>query len=340
MSSAPTLVHFSTIHAAWPWFRQTPNNNGVWEDFRFQLEDEKNETEWLVVFDEPTPSLKTTTPYERRILFVTEPPEMKNYKADFVNQFQFMVSPYALPGFRGHHLQQQSALNWQYGIDQSRPPPHPSALDWSALSADKPKSKLVSVICSNKTRLPAHRRRLAFVELLKQRLGDRVDVFGRGMREISDKQEAIAAYKFHIVLENNDVDHFWTEKLADAYLGDAFPIFAGCANLDIYFDRDSFRRIDICNPDRGVDDVERIINSNLWSDQRELIREARRRVMFKYNYVAVTAKIIRSSDGASKSVVRTPPTAIRPLSIDRVKVFRRKLYGLLGIKSRRNGQKK
>jgi hypothetical protein len=77
----------------WPWLRQTPDNDGRWEDFQFQLEDPNNETEWLVVFDEPSPSLKTKTPYERRILFVIEPPEMKSYKPDYVNQFRFVVCP-------------------------------------------------------------------------------------------------------------------------------------------------------------------------------------------------------------------------------------------------------
>jgi hypothetical protein len=330
MSSSPTPVHFSTIHGAWPWLRQTPNNDGVWENVRFQLQDEKNETEWLVVFDEPAPSLRTTTPYERRILFITEPPEIKYYRADYVNQFRFMISPYPVPGFRGCHQRQQPALNWQYGIDQSRRPPHPSTVDWSALAADKPKSKLASVVCSSKTRLPQHRQRLAFVELLKQRLGDRIDVFGRGIREVDDKQAAISPYKYHIVLENNRLDHFWTEKLADAYLGDAFPIFSGCANLNLYFNQDSYLDIDICNPDQAVKVVESVIKSTLWDDRRELIRDSRRRLMYEYNNLAVVARIVKSN--LSTPSTRSAPTAIRPLSFDPVKKLRRDLYKIFGVK--------
>jgi hypothetical protein len=105
MYSRPTRIHFSIVHGPWPWLRQTPGNDGRWEEFRFQLEDPDNETEWLVVFDEPSPSLKTKTPYEPSILFVTEPPEMKSYRPDYVNQFRFVVCPYVIPGLRARHLQ-------------------------------------------------------------------------------------------------------------------------------------------------------------------------------------------------------------------------------------------
>jgi hypothetical protein len=335
MRAQPTRIHFSTVHGPWPWLRQTPGNDGRWEDFRFQLEDPDHETEWLVVFDEPSPALKTTTPYERRILFITEPPEMKTYELGYVNQFRFVVCPYVIPGFRGRHLRQQSALNWHYGVDKSGPAPCRRALEWSALAADKPKSKLASVICSNKTRLPQHRLRLAFVERLQQRLGDRVDVFGHGLRNIDDKQEAIADYKFHIVLENNMIDHFWTEKLADAYLGDAFPIFSGCGNLGDYFDRNSFRNIDVDDPDEAVDDVENIINSSLWEDRRDLIREARRKVMHDYNCFAVAADVVRSCDGISVRAARTRPTVLRTSNPDRLKKLRRQIYKLFGVSSLR-----
>ena len=198
------------------------DNDGVWGDLQFQLEGGSADADWLVVFDEPSPSLRTATPIERRILFISEPPGVKVYPSRYVNQFGVVVSPFSIPGFRGRALIQQSALAWHYGVDQRGPAHHATALQWGALAADKPKSKLASVICSSKAFLPHHRQRFAFVERLKTRLADRIDVFGRGLRPIDDKQEAIANYKYHIALENNVIDHSWTEKLADPYLGDAF----------------------------------------------------------------------------------------------------------------------
>jgi hypothetical protein len=166
-------------------------------------------------------------------------------------------------------------------------------------------------------------------------LGDRVDVFGRGVRPIDDKQGAIADYKYHIALENNVIDHFWTEKLADAYLGDAFPIFSGCNNLDAYFDERSFRRIDIDDPDRAIDAIEAILDSTLWEDNREFIRESRRRVMREYNVFAVVDKIVRSADARALGAKTIAPTALRPVRANRLKKLRRRLYRLFGVAPRR-----
>ena len=48
---------------------------------------------------------------------------------------------------------------------------------------------------------------------------------------MSDKAEAIAPYAYHLVLENNYIDNFWTEKLADAWIGWALPLYLGAPNL-------------------------------------------------------------------------------------------------------------
>jgi hypothetical protein len=317
------------------WLRQTPNNDGAWGDLRFRLDGEDGDADWLVVFDEPSPSLRTTAPRERRILFVTEPPGVKAYPSRYANQFGVLVSPYAVPDFRGRAFTQQPSLNWHYGVGQGALERLVTHLQWRELAADKPKSKLASVICSTKASLPFQRLRLAFVERVKARLGDRVDVFGRGVRPIDDKQEAIAAYKYHIVLENSAIDHFWTEKLADAYLGDAFPIFAGCANVEAYFDPRSLRRIDISDPDRAIDEVERVLDSTLWEDSRPQIREARRRVMNEYNLFPVVARIIAQTEASALVAKRTAPTALRPAAPRQMKAFRKRLRAFLGRVFRR-----
>ena len=70
-----------------------------------------------------------------------------------------------------------------------------------------------------------------------------IDLFGRGFKEIGDKADVIGPYRYHLVLENSACPHFWTEKLADAYLGYCLPIFSGCANVVDYFPPDSLVRL-------------------------------------------------------------------------------------------------
>jgi len=98
-----------------------------------------------------------------------------------------------------------------------------------------PKSKLMSVITSSKDFTEGHQKRLNFVRRLKDYFGEDIDVFGRGIREVDDKWDAISPYKYHIALENSVYPHYWTEKLGDVYLSGAYPIYYGCLNLEDYF---------------------------------------------------------------------------------------------------------
>ena len=53
--------------------------------------------------------------------------------------------------------------------------------------------------------------------------------------------EAIADY---IALENSSHAHYWSEKLADTYLGWSFPFYWGCPNTSDYFPEQSLCQID------------------------------------------------------------------------------------------------
>jgi FkbM family methyltransferase len=306
-------VLLSTIHMPWPWFRQTPNGDGKWGSLTFLLDDPDYEADWLVVYDEPPAGLTTRLPLNRRILFITEPPGMKTYDRSYLKQFGTVVSAFRPPGYRGRIVQRQPALPWHYGVDMRARDYANSAMGWSELAGEKEKSKDISVICSNKAILPHHRARLAFVERLKERLGDRVDIFGRGFNEIGDKAEAIAPYRYHIALENNVIDHFWTEKLADAWLGDSYPIFAGCSNAADYFDPSGFAEIDIRDPDRAIDRIEAVVASGAWHAHRDAIRENRRRVMNEHNVFAVIERVIAEDGSLPHGGERLPaPVRILP----------------------------
>ncbi len=113
-------------------------------------------------------------------------------------------------------MRSHAALPWLYG--------HETVAD---LTQQRPAAKrnAVSVVITRKTKTPLHRARLQFVEQLQRRLGDRLHVYGRGFQEVGDKREAIDPFKYHLALENNDQEHFWTEKIADAYLGWALPLY-------------------------------------------------------------------------------------------------------------------
>lgn len=289
-------VHFSTHHRARHIFRQTPEGDGKWHDLEFVFSDPEQSAQWLVVYDEPPKDLTVSVPWQRRILLLTEPPGIKFYPTAYLNQFGIVVSPMSLSAsYRGTQVNQQSALAWHYGINMDLEDRNIGALDWRALAAgpNKNKTEILSVICSNKRKTAQQIHRLAFVEYLQKRLGDCVHIFGRGFRPIPDKADAIAPYRYHVVLENNLIDHFWTEKLADSYLGGAFPFFAGCSNIDNYFSFRSFSSIDVRSPGPAVDVIEAALDQNLYDSSVDHLCDARRRVMEVHNLFAVCSKLLR-----------------------------------------------
>ena len=159
---------------------------------------------------------------------------------------------------------------------------HVRDADWLRLSSPE-KSKLVSVFCSNKTFTPGHRQRLHFVEMLAAELGDDLDWFGNGIRSVPEKWEGLAPYRYAIVLENQPMSHLITEKLYDAYLAMAFPLYWGAPDVGTFFPRDSLATIDLSDPRKAVDAVKMIIQTDRDLEMRESLLRAREMVVTEYN---------------------------------------------------------
>jgi hypothetical protein len=74
-----------------------------------------------------------------------------------------------------------------------------------------------------------------------------VDCFGKGIREVASKREAIAPYCFSVAMENAASDDYFSEKLIDCILLKTVPIYYGAPGLSKLFDERgilSFRTIE------------------------------------------------------------------------------------------------
>lgn len=326
MADTPTLMcHFATIHAAWPWMRQTEDGNGGMGRTRFVLTPSPSSSSssqssssqpfcpepsfaqplaastagaWLVVFDEAPAGFRTTIPRERRILFVTEPPEIKKYPRAYLGQFGTVVSPMDFRGVeRRSMVVSNPCLNWHFGVssvadsyvskfnrlDELRTLPVPE------------KTGLISVICSNKTATEAQRARLVLVSLLKERLGDSLHVYGRGFNPVDDKMSAIAPYKYHVVLENNYLDNFWTEKLSDAWLGWSLPFYLGAPNLGSVCPAPGFAPLPAGDPQACVRTVLEAIGHGLWEARQADLARCRNWMLETTNVFARAAGIMETA---------------------------------------------
>jgi hypothetical protein len=197
----------------------------------------------------------------------------------------------SMPGLPWHGGLDHSTNGYIYGYDELTEMPPPE------------KSPMISVVCSNLTTTEGQRKRLGFLKTLKREMPGRVLHFGRGFDPIGDKLEAILPHRFHLVLENSSTPDYWTEKLADAYLGWAHPFYSGCPNLADYFPEDGFTAIDISRPEEAIyrnsDVMERGVGA-------EPLIECRRRIFELYNPFARFAYWVRRfhQDGMTPGIVR------------------------------------
>lgn len=97
-----------------------------------------------------------------------------------------------------------------------------------------PKSELISMITSNKDSCPGHRLRLGWVADLR----GQVDLFGRGFREIENKEEGLCNYMFSVAIENGQYETYFTEKILDCFATGTIPVYLGAPDIGEHFNGD------------------------------------------------------------------------------------------------------
>ena len=96
------------------------------------------------------------------------------------------------------------------------------------------KTKMVSLIASNKTITIGHRFRHQIANKLS--VERNIDLWGSGYKRFDSKLEPLKDYRFSISIMNSKVDNFFTEILVDNFMVGTVPIFWGCPNIGDYFD--------------------------------------------------------------------------------------------------------
>lgn len=113
------------------------------------------------------------------------------------------------------------------------------------------KNKNTSIIASGKKTTEGHRLRHDII----RNNSTNIDVYGTGYNPVQNKITALKDYRFSIVIENDSVDNWFTEKIIDCLVTGTVPIYWGCNNIGDYFDINGFIII------KNIDDFERIIPS-------------------------------------------------------------------------------
>jgi len=269
---------------------QTPGGKGVWGNCEFSVDDDISECDYWVVFNSVTRKERVMCPSNHTILITGEPASVKHYGQKFLSQFSTIIT--AQEDLQHPNVvQTHQILQWllHKNYDELVSPP---VLE---------KTKTMSLICSNKRFTKGHEERFQFALDLKGYFGDRLDLYGRGIRDFDDKWDVIAPYKYSIAIENSSSKYYVSEKLWENYLSLTYPFYYGCTNVEDYYPPGAFSLINIHNFEGTIEVIERVLGEpKYYENHLSEIYEARDRYLKQYHVFPQLVKVINNIDNMGK----------------------------------------
>lgn len=209
---------------------------------------------------------------------------------DFVKQFSKVISTSNYKTYKKQIIR-QTVSTWWIGLKVKHiKGKHViecnDKINYKSISNMRHKSskrKLISVICSEKETLPGHRIRKNIIEQLKEsEINNLIDFYGYLGKPLIDKADALFPYKFSIVIENDIREHYWTEKLADAFLAECIPFYVGCPNVNDYFDSESIIQLST-DPKEIISTIIKLANEYEFNKRITAVRTSKQLVLNQYN---------------------------------------------------------
>ena len=125
-----------------------------------------------------------------------------------------------------------------------------NAAPWVMDRAVYDKTKLVSMIASNKGYTEGHKRRLKVVEKYVEKFGQE-DLFGWGLGQelpLKEKSKGLRDYMFSFACENANYPTYFTEKLTDCFACGTIPVYYGTIGVAQYFNHEGIIFLDQGQP--------------------------------------------------------------------------------------------
>lgn len=159
---------------------------------------------------------------KKKYLWTLESPKFNNGVFDFItNNLSDVLSTYDMIfTYNENLLSLNDKFKWT-----------PAMGTWIKEPKICEKNKLVSMITSNKMMTPQQSFRVNFANENK----NNIDVFGRGFKEIQNKEEGLNDYMFSVCIENDTFDTYFTEKILDCFATGTIPIYKGTKNINNFF---------------------------------------------------------------------------------------------------------
>lgn len=129
------------------------------------------------------------------------------------------------------------------------------------------KSKNLSIISSGKKMTYGHNLRHNIITIYKNRFDD---ILGNGYNFIDYKLTGLRDYRFSAIIENDNSDDFFSEKIIDCLVTGTIPIYYGTKNIGKYFDLNGFILInDINDFEKNIS----LLNEDYYNSKIDVIKK-------------------------------------------------------------------
>jgi hypothetical protein len=124
------------------------------------------------------------------------------------------------------------------------------------------KTKLVSMIASNKVMCAEHRIRQEMIN----KYSSKCDHYGRGFNPIDNKADGLRDYCFSFAMENATYANMFTEKITDCFMTGTIPIYYGISNIGDFFNKEGVIMLD---DDFKIEDL----TVDLYNNKLDIVNE-------------------------------------------------------------------
>ncbi len=278
-------------------FNFTNEENNIYRNKKYWINENNSNIDYWFILEDLNQRSETVNLKNNNLFFLSSETSYspdyytKESKKNFLAQFKNIYTPNYI--FMENVVSNPPFLPWFLKKDHFIRNSEISEIELLKNFSPK-KERLISVISSDKEMTEYQIARKHFSHELKKHFGEKLDLFTNF--NPMKKKERIAPYKYHIVLENQNRYNGFSEKLFDSFISSCFTIFGGSANIEDYFDRNSFIKININDFNGSINSIENAINNNMYENNLDSIRNSKNVVLNEFNLINRIDKIIDSHE--------------------------------------------
>ena len=260
--------------------RQTSDETGEWNGITF-VEGYVGDADLCIVINEPTTDLIVKAKYGVWLVHQEAMCDGNVYFKKYVHYFDKVFTQFPIEGKNIVHT--QTGLPWHINKTFD---------ELLLLEPGVHKTDDISWVTSNKRSREGHNKRLDFLDFITDKIN--LKLYGKGFQFIEDKFDALYPTKYTLAIENSSVEHYWSEKIADAYLSWCMPIYYGDPLITDYFPEESMIRINLEKPEEALAVIERAIAEKKWEKNIDAIADARQKILSEYQFYPTVCRWIES----------------------------------------------